>query len=143
MAHGHAWQVKDDGVPGCDTQFFSGRSAVDFGMPCSRLTRRVEAFGLCAIACLMVSTDSCDVDGRPLLLLVTNTSSSLELVEQTSYSCSYWGLYMVMLAKPFLDLGKGQSIESPTNYPDSLFSAQHLSDYLTKSDKSYRFLRNG
>ena len=68
----HSPQILDDGVPGRDKPFSSSRSVkvcytVDFGMPCSRVRRCATSrpFGLCSIACLMVSTVSCDVDGRP------------------------------------------------------------------------------
>ncbi|PSN46624.1 hypothetical protein C0J52_16814 [Blattella germanica] len=43
----------------------------------------------------------------PIMLLVTNTFRSLEFVEQTSYGCLSWGIYMVTLAKTSLDFGKG------------------------------------
>ena len=40
-------------------------------------------------------------------------------------------------------LGPRQRTVHQTNNPDSLLDAQHLSDYLPKSDKSQHFLRNG
>ena len=46
--------------------------------------------------------------------LITNIPSPLELVDQTSNGCSRWSFCTVRSTKPFFDLSKGQSIESPT-----------------------------
>ena len=102
-------------VIGLSLQYEAQGHTVHFEMPCSWLWRCVHAFGLCSIACHNYGLHSFLRCRRPhRTFLVTNIPSSLELVDQTSNGCSRWSFCTVKSTKPFLNLSKGQSIESPT-----------------------------
>ena len=76
-------------------------------------TTCVDGFRLCLIACLHSFLRR---RPPPRTILVTNIPSSLEIVDQTSNGCSRWRFCTVTSMKPFLNISKGQSIESPTSF---------------------------